>query len=562
MNEKIYMTGLYLRLSKDDERAGESVSIENQRLLLTKYAEDRGWEIKEIYIDDGWSGTNFQRPAFQRMMRDVEEKKINLIAVKDLSRLGRNYIEVGRLTEETLPNLGCRFVALNDSVDSMLGENDMMVYRNLFNEFYSRDTSKKVRAVKKACAGRGQYMGAYAPFGYEKDPLDKHHLIPDEETAHLVRRIFEMRCSGMGYRTIAVKLNEEHIASPRDLCYRRLERENPRRGNGRWNDSTVRSILRSEVYIGHMVQGKYESVSYKNRKLISKPRDQWIRVENTHEPLVSMELWEMARRLQESKYKPRTASGGERSKFVGLLKCADCGFNMRAQYERGRRKSGEDFCYTSFLCSNYTRSGKEACTSHIISESALTELVLGIIREHANLAVCDEERVVDRIMSAKSRENVACIASYTAELKSAEARLAQLDKIIRTLYEDRVAGIVSDGMFKPMMDKYERERADKTETVTFLRGRVEELEKQWCDVDAWLRLIRKYAALETLTADILWELVESIRVHQPETISGQRVCRVDVVYRFVGSLDETSAKAPVGTRIESPEMEAPYGKAV
>lgn len=270
MGDKTYQAGLYLRLSKDDLRAGESVSIENQRLLLTKYITEQGWELKETYVDDGYSGTNFQRPGFQRMMRDAEDKIINVIVVKDLSRIGRNYIEVGKLTDETLPALGCRFIALNDSVDTMLGDNDMAVYRNLFNEFYSKDTSKKVRTVKKACMERGQFLGTYAPFGYMKDPLDKHHLIIDEETAHIVRRMFQMRCAGQSFRSIAVQFNGEHIPSPKEIYYRRAGRENPAKENGIWNESTVKVILRNEAYIGHMVQGKSGTISYKNLNLFIK----------------------------------------------------------------------------------------------------------------------------------------------------------------------------------------------------------------------------------------------------------------------------------------------------
>ena len=310
MSDKKYTAGLYLRLSKDDERAGESVSISNQRLLLTKYAEEKGWEVGDIYIDDGWSGTNFNRPAFQRMMQDIQDKKINLVIVKDLSRLGRNYLEVGRLTEQTLPKLGCRFVALNDSVDSMLGDNDMMVYRNLFNEFYSKDTSKKVRAVKQACMKQGKYLGTYAPLGYMKDPLNKHHLIVEEEGAAIIRNIFKLRCAGMGHLAIAYKLNRENVPSPRDICYSKLGRVNPSKQNMIWSMATVRSILCSEVYIGNMVQGKHSTVSYKNRTVVNKPEETWVRVENTHEPIIDRDVWETVRAMESTKYKPRPDADG------------------------------------------------------------------------------------------------------------------------------------------------------------------------------------------------------------------------------------------------------------
>jgi DNA invertase Pin-like site-specific DNA recombinase len=551
MGETKYTAGLYLRLSKDDERAGESVSIENQRLLLVRHAEERGWEIKETYIDDGWSGTTMQRPAFQRMMRDAEEKRINLIAVKDLSRLGRNYIEVGRLTEETLPMLGCRFVALNDSVDSLIGDNDMMVYRNLFNEFYSKDTSKKVRAVKQACMRQGKFLGTYAPFGYKKDPLDKHRLVIDEETAHIVRRMFGMRCAGQSYRGIALAFNEERIPSPRDLRYRRQGKENPYHGNNLWNDSTVKAIVRSEVYMGHMVQGKYGTASYKNRKLLSKPKEEWVRVENTHEPIIGPDEWETARMLDEKGYKPRAAAKGERSVYAGILKCGDCGFNMRAHYDRGTHKDGGAYTRTNFICGNYGRSGKAACSAHVIRESVLTELILGTIREHANKVVCDEKRVIAGIMKARNRESAAVLASCKAELKAAESRLAQLDNIIKTLYEDRVAGVVTESVFGNLMQKYESERKIKSENAAILRARASEEEKRRCDTGSWLDIIRKHTDPETLSKETLLELVDSVEVFEPRKIDGKRVCRIKVVYRFVGDVGETLS-----------ETEDPDGKAV
>lgn len=548
MGKTDYRAGLYVRLSKDDLRVGESVSIENQRLLLTKYAQEEGWEIQETYVDDGWSGTNFERPAFQRMIQDVRDKRINLIIVKDLSRLGRNYIEVGRLTEETLPGLGCRFIALNDSVDTMMGDNDMAVYRNLFNEFFSKDTSKKVRAVKRACMERGQYLGTYAPLGYKKDPQDKHHLIIDEETAPIVRRIFTMRCQGSSFRSIATTFNEERVPSPKESYYRRAGKQNPAKENGLWNKSSINVILQNEVYIGNMVQGKAGTISYKNHRLINKPEEQWVRVENTHEPLIGMDVWDTVRALEEKGFTPHKYSNGSQSMFVGLLRCADCGFTMKAQTDtRGQMPR------VSFICGNYSRSGKVACTVHTISERVLTELVLGAIRDHARMIAYDEQRVVDTILQTKSRESLSYLDNYKKELKSAEERLGQMDGIMQTLYEDRVRGIISEGIFKNMMPMYEQERADKTETVKILRDKIERSERQWCNVDAWVKVIRKYTELETLTQEILLELVERIEVSEARVVKGLRECHVNIVYRFVGD---------AGKMLTTRNTEVQYGQAV
>jgi len=541
MSDIKYSAGLYLRLSKDDERAGESVSIENQRLLLTSYVQEKGWDIREIYIDDGWSGTTMQRPAFQRMMRDAEDRRINLIIVKDLSRLGRNYIEVGRLTEETLPRLGCRFVALNDSVDSMLGDNDMMVYRNLFNEFYSKDTSKKVRAVKQSCMKQGKYLGTYAPIGYIKDPANKHHLLVDEETAPIVRRIFKLRCQGLGHKSIMNLLNEERVPSPRMIYYGRNGRENPYRNNGLWSANIVKEILKNECYLGNLVQGKHGTVSYKNRHMVLKPEDQWIRAVGTHEPLVSQEDWNTVRALDYRNYKPREDSEGVVHLFTSLLRCADCGFNLRAHTVYDKRKDGTKKRRDNYICGNYARSGKTACTAHIIQEPVLIQLVLDEIREHAALAVFDEQRVIRAIGNEKNRESISLNALHRQQLRQDEDRLAELNGIIRSLYEDRVKKVVTEESFMEMMADYERERNARKVSVSELRTRVERCERVICDVDAWITAIRKYSGLEELTREVLVELIDYIEVYEPEKIDKQRVCEINVHYRFVGAVRDTLA---------------------
>jgi DNA invertase Pin-like site-specific DNA recombinase len=531
-----YRVGMYLRLSKDDLRAGESASIENQRILLTKHIDEKGWKLEDSYIDDGWSGTNFQRPAFQRMMQDVQNKRINLLLVKDLSRIGRNYLEVGRLTEETLPALGCRFIALNDSVDTQFDDNDMAVYRNLFNEFYSKDTSKKVRAVKKSLMERGLFLGTYAPFGYMKDPKDKHRLIIDNETAPIVRRMFQMRASGHSFRSIATTFNAERVTPPRDMYYNRKGTQSTYKTNNLWSDTCVKVILRNEVYIGHMVQGKRCSQSYKTHKLVPKPEEQWIRVRNTHEPLIALEVWETAYKLDKGQFKPRKLANGERNMFVGLLKCGDCGFNMKLCRDSKKKKDGSVTERISFICGNYARSGKTACTVHTIYENVLTELLLTTIRNHAKLVTYDEKRVTDNILQTKNQESVVILSTCKSELRNFENRLTQLEGIMKTLYEDRISGIVTDGVFKTLMTKYEHERAEKSEAIEIAKQRITQCERERNDVDAWTKTIRKYTNIETLSADILIELIDRIEIFGSQIIDGKRVCRIKIVYRFVGDI--------------------------
>jgi len=538
MSSVKYSAGLYMRLSKEDERSGESVSIENQRLLLTKYAEDRGFDISETYIDDGFSGTTMQRPAFQRMMQDVEDKRINLILVKDLSRIGRNYLEVGRLTEETLPRLGCHFVALNDSVDSMLGDNDMMVYRNLFNEFYSKDTSKKVRAVKQACMRQGKFLGTYAPLGYTKDPMDKHRLIIDEETAPIVRRIFQLRCSGMGHCAISYALNEDGVPSSREIWYSKQGRKKPTQQRNYWMETTVKNILCNEAYIGNMVQGKSGTVSYKNRKQIGKPEESWIRVENTHEPLISKEEWDIVRTMENSGFKPRADSGGDFSIFAGVLKCADCGYVLRKHLARWKRKDGTIGQSNRYICSLYNNAGKTACSSHIVHEDALIELISADIREHAKLANYNEERVLQTVLNIKNSENKTYLATYQRELKSAEVRLQQLGNTLATLYEDKVNGVVTEAIFKNLAAKYEAERAEKSTLVSVLSDKVAKCQKDFGNADAWLQSISKYMEMETLTTGILLELIDSIEVFEAEGCGRKKVCQIRINYRFIGHIGD------------------------
>ena len=338
MQEK-YNVGIYCRLSRDDERTGESVSIENQKIMLSRYVQEQGWNLYAAYCDDGVSGTTFDRPMFNQMIADARAGKINLILCKDLSRLGRDYIEAGRYTDIVFPSMGCRFIALNDGVDTIHKNNEMLVIlKNVMNDLYARDTSSKIRAVKQSTFRTGKYVGCYAPIGYRKSPEDKHILEIDPVTAPVVLRIFDMRLQGDGFRKIARTLNEEGVPSPRGFYYMAEGRPNLRGETPYWNDVTVKTILRNEVYLGHMVQNKTGTVSYKVHKQVSKPKEDWIKVEHTHEPLISQEVWDAVQRLDNHPSKGRSGSDGVISLFAGVLYCADCGGSMRYQRDYRSRK--------------------------------------------------------------------------------------------------------------------------------------------------------------------------------------------------------------------------------
>ena len=540
MAENTYNVGIYCRLSNDDERDGESVSIENQKLLLQRYVRERGWNEIDTYIDDGYSGTNFQRPGVQRLIADAKAGRINVILVKDLSRFGRNYIEFGQYTDYLFPSIGCRFIALNNGVDTMNadGSTDVMCFLNLFNEFYSRDTSKKVRAVKRACAETGKFMGTYPPYGYQRDPEDKHHFIIDEDAAPIVRRIFAMRASGMGYFAIASVLNDEGIQSPRETYYQQRSRDNPHRSINMWSNTTVKAILRNEAYIGNLVQGKFGKVSYKTSKMVRKPKEEWIRVEGTHEPIVSREMWDTVVSIDEKRVRKSDTSDGIKSIFTGLVYCADCGFKMRNKIDRIPMKDGEIKRYSRFICSSYAKGGKAACTIHSISEEALHQLVLADIREKAQYAEYDRERLLAQIVRMKDKEQHSRQVSYEQELKAAAARVRELEKLMENLYADKCAGVVPQSVFQTLIQKYETERAQKSAALPDLEQKVKAQQGNRYNADRWMEIIRRYTEIENLDETILFELVDRIEVGETEKQGTIRVCKVKVFYRYVGNVDD------------------------
>ena len=543
MTEKTYNVGIYCRLSNDDERDGESVSIENQKLLLQSYVRQMGWNEIDVYIDDGYTGTNFNRPGVQRLIEDAKAKRINLILVKDLSRFGRNYIEFGQYTDYLFPSLGCRFIALNNGIDTMSnnGSTDVMCFLNLFNEFYSRDTSKKVKAVKRACAENGKFMGTYPAYGYKRDPEDKHHLVIDEDTAPIVRRIFSMRAAGTGFMAIAIQINEEGIPSPGMLYYQRKGKEDPRRVNHKWAGETVKHLIRNEVYIGNMVQGKTGTVSYKNKKLISKPEDEWIRVEGTHEPIISRDVWDTVQSIDQKRVRKNAASDGIRSIFSGLVYCADCGFKMRNHTEKFTYKDGTPGRYSSFICGNYARSGKSACTIHTIYENALEQIVLEDIREKARFAAHDPEQLVRHIVSLKEKEAHSRRVSCEQEFKAVKARLDELERLMQNLYEDKCTGSIPQSVFQTLMHRYEFERAEKAEALPELERKVKAGIENRQDAGRWTEIIRQYTEITKLDESILFALVDRIEVGEAQKVRGVRVRDVKVYYRYVGNVDEAIA---------------------
>jgi DNA invertase Pin-like site-specific DNA recombinase len=525
-----YKVGIYVRLSKDDERAGESVSIENQKLMLTKYCEEQGWNDYSVYCDDGVSGTTFDRPGVSKLIEDAKEGLINLILVKDLSRFGRNYIQVGQFTDYLFPMIGCRFIALNDGVDTIHSDNDIMPFRNLFNEFQSKDTSKKIKAVKQAHAKMGNYLGCYVPYGYKAHPDDKHKFVVEEFAAGVVRKMFAYRRQGFGFRKIARLLNEEHILPPRDYYYQEKGVESKGYRNHLWNDVTVKKMLRSEVYIGHMVQNKRGTLSYKNKKQVDKPKEDWIKVENTHEPIIDMDTWNACAEVDARNYKPRPTKESEISLFGGLLKCMDCGFKMRYSQETHTYPKKGKVKYISYFCGSYARSGRSACSAHIIYLNPLSELVLDDIRHRAKRVLEDEDRVRRELLEQKAKQSDRQLKADKSTLKATEKRLAELEKLTQALYEDKVLGTVPEAVFKNLMVKYEAERVEKQMLVQSLKQKIANTAQDERDIEQYIASIKKYVAVEQLDRGMLLELIKYIEIGERKVVDGQK-CR-DVVIHY------------------------------
>ncbi len=540
MQEK-YNVGIYCRLSRDDERTGESVSIENQKIMLSRYVQEQGWNLYAAYCDDGVSGTTFDRPMFNQMIADAKTGKINLILCKDLSRLGRDYIETGRFTDIVFPSMGCRFIALNDGVDTIHKNNEMLVIlKNVMNDLYARDTSSKIRAVKQSTFRTGKYVGCYAPIGYRKSPADKHILEIDPVTAPVVLRIFDMRLQGDSFRKIARTLNEEGVPSPRSFYYMAEGRPNLRGETPYWNDVTVKTILRNEVYLGHMVQNKTGTVSYKVHKQVSKPKEDWIKVEHTHEPLVSQEVWDAVQRLDNHPSKGRSGSDGEISLFAGVLYCMDCGSSMRILKDyrsRKRHADGHYGSYKAYMCNRYGCGGKAACSSHYINCNTLTKLLLLDIHAKAMLAQNSPAALKEKILAQKNAASMEQTKALLATLAAVDKRLAELEKLVVSAYEDKVKGVMPEALCVQLMNRYEAERRDKLEQRTQLMAQLEAQREDECAADEWLNLIQDYSQLEELDRPTLLRLVKRIEVGEKYEIAGETHRDIKIYYNFVGYVE-------------------------
>lgn len=525
------VTALYARLSKDDDLVGDSNSIVHQKEILAKYAKEHGFTNIEFYVDDGFSGTNFNRPDFQRMMADAEEGKISTVIVKDMSRFGRDYIMVGYYTEIYFSNLDIRFIAINDNVDSNIQtENDLTPFKNVFNEWYARDTSKKIRAVFKAKGNSGKHLTTNPPFGYKKDPNDKEKWIIDDEAAATVRRIFQMYVDGYRISEIGHKLTEEKVETPILYYMNRGIKTNARSEYPEiWDLMSIKYILSQTAYAGHTVNFQTAVKSYKTKKQVNLPRNQWVIFRNTQEAIIDEKTFETVQQMR--KVKRARTKYNEPNMFSGFLYCADCGNHLTIQRVARNRKMD------NFSCATYRKKKKGLCSCHRILVSDLETIVKEDLQKVCEYVFLHEKEFTDEYLSGSKRETVKFQAKTKTELKRLSERQEEIGRIIRKLYEDNVNGRINDGRFDFLAKSYEDEGNDlKTKIQEFknaLASSVQDEEK----LSKFLKVVKSYTEIEELTPEILNSFIEKIYIGETEKYNGRKMQEVEIIYKFVGAIN-------------------------
>ena len=546
-SNQIKKTALYCRLSQDDGIEGDSNSIQNQKTILQKFAEDHHFPSPCFYVDDGFSGGNFQRPAFQQMISDMENGEIGIIVTKDLSRLGRNQLHTGLYIEERFPMFGVRYIAINDNVDTDSSEsNDLMPFKNLFNEWFIRDTSRKIRAVLKAKAERGERLGTRTPYGYRKDP-DTKKLIVDDEAAAIVRRIFAMCAGGSGPSQIARILKKEQILTPTMYAYTRfgmnhtcLDTAHPYN----WSDSAIANLLENEIYLGNTVNMKYSTKSYKDKRRVEHPREECMVFENTHPALITREIWDIVQRVQ--KNKRRRTNMDEQNKYSGLVFCADCGSNM--VLHRAHTMSAS---YNHFTCRTYKRDG-EACTGHYIRECVLDEIVLEDLRRVTSAAREHPEKFAAYIGSKQSAELQREIRRQEKELAAMRKRKAELDAIFKKLYEDSVLGSITTEQFQMLSGSYTEEQNLITVGIPQKENEIQRLRETVNETDSFLDKAKRYTDITELTPELLRLFIEKIVVYEKEVKWSKHAPQtVEIYYNGIGYVG--SGRQDVEETMEAPE---------
>ena len=522
MTDKI--TALYCRLSQDDMLQGESNSITNQKAILKKYAEDNGFSNPVFYVDDGVSGTTWEREGFKAMLADIEEGKVGTVITKDLSRLGRDYLKTGEYIEIIFPDHDVRYIAINDGVDTLKSENELMAFKNIFNDWYARDTSKKIRAVFKANGQSGKHL-SNPIYGYKHSETDKNLWVIDDEAAEVVRKIFHLCIDGYGPTQIARILTEQGIPTPTAYALSQ-GRDNGHKNAKlhRWGNETIAHILEKAEYCGHTVNFRTHVKSYKNKKRVDNPKEDWLIFENTHEAIITQQEFDLVQELRKNKRRPTKHE--EVNPFSGICYCADCGKKLYLCRATTMTADQEHL-----KCGTYAKD-KNGCTIHFVRTIVLKEIILGELNKMVAFVKDNEDEFVQMAMDNSVQKQSSELSKSRKKLKESEKRIAELDRMFTRLYEDNVSGKISDERFSIMSAGYEDEQKKLRATVAELTDFIETAEQKSADVTAFISVVQKYERITELTPEIMHELIEKIVVHAPDKSSGHRTQQMDIYYRF------------------------------
>ena len=524
-----FRAAIYCRLSKDDDLDGESASIANQRDMLEHYCEKQGWEVVEVYQDDGYTGLNMERPDLKRMIKAIERRQVNLVITKDLSRLGRNYLQTGYLIEDFFPRNGVRYIAMNDGIDTLRENNDIAPFKNILNEMYSKDISKKVHSSYLLKAQKGEFTGCVAPFGYRKDPEDKNHLLVDEETAPIVRQIFRWALEGHGPNFIRRRLEEQKVPCPtwwnRERGIRNVrtkwEKQDPVNGRYMWDFSVIKDILMNPVYAGAIASQK-KDYRFKIGTIGEKKPQDWIVVEQRHEPLIDRKSFAIVQDKLKSRQRPR--QNGETSLFAGLIKCGECGKSLTIRTTHAKHPQ------QIYACKTYGAFGKTHCSQHRVEYDTLYRLVLNKIRECASAALMDGEAIAGKLTDTCEAEQKGQREAWERSLAKDEERIEVLEKMVLRLYEDMMAGRISDTNFNLMLGRTQTEQAELKARVEEARKKLSDEAKIENDARQWIDAIQEYADITELDAAILNRLIKEIVVH--ERIDSDKTRHISIEIHF------------------------------
>ncbi len=532
------ITALYCRLSRDDELQGDSNSIKNQKAILQKYANDNGFTNTSFFVDDGYSGTNFDRPDWQRLIALVEDSGVSTIIVKDISRLGRDYLKVGYYTEVLFPSCDIRFIAINNGVDSdNQQDSDFTPFLNIINEWYAKDTSKKIKAVFKAKGEAGKPLCTNPPYGYVKDPEDKLHWIIEETAADVVRRIFKLCMEGYGPSQIANILEEDKILVPSahykslGISYPAPVPENPYA----WQSRTVADLLSHQEYLGHTVNFKTYKKSYKSKKKLQNDPSKWQIFENTHEAIIDQETFDIVQRIRDGRR--RRTPMGEMPILSGMLYCADCGAKL---YQV--RAKGWTYDKEHLVCATYRKKGKHLCLSHQIRNVVIEEILLAQLKEITAYAREHEDEFIEMVAKSSAKTKEKEIRDSRKECEQSNARISKLDTLIEKLYEDNIEGKISDERFMKMTTSYEAEQKQLEERVVKLQKNILQIQERSANIDAFLNKVHQYTDIQELDAEIIRTFISRINVYAAEKVEGKRRQRIQIIYNCIGEFQPPKHK--------------------